>query len=222
MNISEALLARKSVRAFTDQAVTKDQIDTILKLAGTAPSGVNTQPWNVAVVTGEAKKRLQARMMTAAESGESSSIEYQYYPGEWREPYKSRRKACGLLMYSTLGITREDVERQKAQWHANYRAFDAPVMLLFFIDKFLTEGSFMDYGMFLQSVMLAALDQGLTTCPQAALAEYPHIVRDELGYDDSVTLLCGMALGYEDRDALVNSYRTSREPLDQFVRFFRD
>lgn len=220
MHVSEALLARKSVRAFTDQEVTIEQVETILKLARTAPSGVNTQPWNVAVVTGEAKKRLQGRMMEVAEAGEGSSIEYQYYPGEWREPYKSRRKECGLLMYSTLGITREDKERQKEQWHANYRAFDAPVMLLFFIDKFLAEGSYMDYGMFLQSVMLAALDQGLATCPQAALAEYPHIIRDELGYDETVIPLCGMALGYEDEGALVNSYRTPREEVETFARFF--
>jgi len=123
-------------------------------------------------------------------------------------------------MYSTLGITREDTERQKQQWFANYRAFDAPVMLLFFIDNFLTEGSYMDYGMFLQSIMLAAVDEGLATCPQAALAEYPHIVREELGYDDSTILLCGMALGYEDTDATVNSYRTEREPVDQFTQFF--
>lgn len=220
MNVAEALLARKSVRAFTDQAVSKQQIEALLSVARYAPSGVNTQPWQVAVVTGDAKTRLENKMVAVAESGEKSSIGYQYYPGEWRDPYKSRRKACGLLMYSTLGITREDTERQKAQWYANYRAFDAPAMLLFFIDKDLAEGSFMDYGMFLQSIMLAAVDAGLATCPQAALAEYPHIVKEELGYDDSVTLLCGMSLGYEDTEELVNSYRTPREEIDTFTRFF--
>jgi nitroreductase len=220
MNVAEALLERKSVRAFTDAPVSKEQVQKILNVARCAPSGVNTQPWQVAVVMGDAKQRLQDEMVAAANAGEKSSIEYQYYPGEWRDPYKSRRKACGLLMYSTLGITREDTERQKAQWFANYRAFDAPVMLLFFIDSDLAEGSFMDYGMFLQSIMLAAVDQGLATCPQAALAEYPHIVKKQLGYDESVTLLCGMALGYEDKAALVNSYRTPREDIGAFTRIF--
>jgi nitroreductase len=220
MNVAEALLARKSVRAFTEQAVSQSQINQLLRLASTAPSGVNTQPWQVAVVMGGTKQRLQDSLLAAAEAGEPSSIAYQYYPGEWREPYRSRRKACGLVMYSTLGITREDSERQKQQWFANYRAFDAPVMLLFFIDSQLAEGSFMDYGMFLQSLMLAAVDQGLATCPQAALAEYPHLVQNVLGYDDSVTLLCGMALGYEDKDAIVNSYRTDREAVETFTQFF--
>jgi nitroreductase len=220
MNVAEALVARKSVRAFTDDMVSKEKITELLTLAGCAPSGVNTQPWRVAVITGEVKQRLQEKMVAAAEAGEKSSIAYQYYPVTWREPYKSRRKACGLLMYSTLQITREDTERQQQQWFANYRAFDAPVMLLFFIDKDLAEGSYIDYGMFLQSLMLAAVGQGLATCPQAALAEYPHIVKEVLGYDDSTTLLCGIALGYEDETALVNSYRTSREDVSTFTQFF--
>jgi nitroreductase len=220
MNVADALRARKSVRAFTDAPVSKAQITQLLDVARCAPSGVNTQPWQVAVVTGETKQRIEQRMLAAATAGEKSSIAYQYYPGEWREPYRSRRKACGLLMYSTLGITREDTQRQQQQWFANYRAFDAPVMLLFFIDSDLAEGSFLDYGMFLQSIMLAAVDQGLATCSQAALAEYPHIVREELAYGDSLTLLCGIAVGYEDETAVVNSYRTEREAVSEFTKFF--
>ena len=222
MDVASALQCRKSVRAFTQQTVSDDQITSILNVARCAPSGTNTQPWHVAVMTGKAKQRLENKMMAAAESGETSSIEYQYYPSEWREPYRSRRKACGLLMYSTLGITREDSERQQQQWFANYRAFDAPVMLLFFIDRHLTEGSYMDYGMFLQSIMLEAVSQGLATCPQAALAEYPHIVREELSYDETKLLICGMALGYEDSNAKVNSYRTEREEVNNFTSFFRE
>lgn len=220
MDVITALQSRKSVRAFTSQSVSEKQITTLLNAARFAPSGVNTQPWQVAVVAGESKQRIQDRMLAAADAGEPSSIEYQYYPTEWKDPYRARRKACGLLMYSTLGITREETEKQKQQWFANYRAFDAPVMLLFFIDSRLTEGSFMDYGMFIQSVMLAAVDQGLATCAQAALAEYPQIVREELGYDDSVTLLCGTALGYEDKTAIINSYRTERESVNSFTHFF--
>ncbi|MGB1311892.1 MAG: nitroreductase, partial [Leucothrix sp.] len=153
-------------------------------------------------------------------SGNKGKAEYQYYPGEWVEPFKSRRKACGLIMYKTLGIERGDTERQMDQWAANYRSFDAPVTLYFFIDRPMETGSYMDYGMFLQSVMLAAVDQGLATCPQAALADYPEIIRAELGYSDDKVLVCGMALGYEDKDAIVNSYRTGREEVESFTEYF--
>ncbi|ODS23286.1 nitroreductase [Candidatus Endobugula sertula] len=222
MNVSETLLARKSVRAFTSEAVTTTQIRQILNVSRCAPSGSNTQPWQVAVLMDQAKQRLQQKILSAAQAGEKPATEYRYSPEKWEEPYHSRRRACGLLLYSTLNISREDKQRQQEQWLANYRAFDAPVMMLFFIDRQLAEGSYMDYGMFLQSIMLAAQDCGLATCPQASLAEYPHIVREELGYDNSTILLCGMALGYEDKSALVNSYRTERESLETFVQFFAE
>lgn len=220
MKVSSALEARKSVRAFTSQCVEKSIVQELLRLAGHAPSGVNTQPWEVAVVTGKSKKRLQQAIEGEARKGTPNSLEYKYYPDEWIEPFKSRRKACGLAMFSTLGITREDKERQLEQWMANYRAFDAPVMLLFFIDEVLETGSYLDYGMFLQSIMLAALELGLTTCPQAALAEYPSVVREQLHYPTSKKLICGMALGYENKDALVNSYRTDRLSVEEYTLFF--
>lgn len=222
MQVADALLSRKSVRAFTDEPVSKEQITQLLELARNAPSGTNTQPWQVAVLMGEKKTRLQNRILETAGSGQEHNMDYQYYPTEWVDPYLSRRKACGLLMYSTLGITREDKERKIQQWFANYKAFDAPIMLMFLIDSILEKGSYMDYGMFLQSIMVAAVGCGLATCPQAALAEYPDVVRDELGYDDSVTVLCGMAVGYEDKGAIINSYRTEREEVDSFTRFFVD
>ena len=124
-------------------------------------------------------------------------------------------------MYATLGIAKEDKPRQIEQWKLNYRAFDAPVVLYFFIDSSLEKGSYLDYGMFLQSVMLSATEKGLATCPQAALAEFPSIVKDELDTPENMLLLCGMALGYEDKEALINSYRTPRISLDAFVTFHR-
>jgi len=220
MNVLEALEIRKSVRAFLDKPVEKTQINKILDAARYSPSGVNTQPWQVAVVTGQAKKTLQEKIEASFRGGNKGKAEYQYYPGEWVEPFKSRRKACGLLMYKTLGIKREDTERQADQWAANYRSFDAPVTLYFFIDRRMETGSYMDYGMFLQSVMLAAVDQGLATCPQAALADFPEIIRSELGYSGDKVLVCGMALGYEDKEAIVNSYRTHREAVESFTEYF--
>ena len=220
MNVIDALKHRKSVRAFTDKAVTDKTIHSLLDAARHAPSGTNTQPWQVAVVQGDKKIDLQEKIETAFRGGDRGKAEYNYYPEEWVSPYKERRKECGLLMYTTLDIKREDKERQIDQWAANYRAFDAPVMLLFFLDSIMDKGSFMDYGMFLQSIMLAAEDLGLATCPQASLADYPHIIKPELGYADDTLLLCGIALGYEDKDAVVNSYRTSRLDVEEFTQFF--
>jgi len=220
MKVSDALKQRKSVRAYLDQAVEPSKINAILDAARHAPSGVNTQPWQVAVVSGKTKQSLQEKIEATFRGGDKGKADYGYYPTEWKEPFTSRRKECGLLMYKTLGIERTDRERQTDQWAANYRAFDAPVILLFFMDSAMREGSYMDYGMFLQSVMLAAVEQGLATCPQASIADYPEIVKSELGYGDDTVLLCGIALGYEDKDALVNSYRTSREEVDSFTQFY--
>lgn len=221
MNINDALKQRKSTRAFIDQAVDETIIRKILTAASHAPSGVNSQPWQVAVLSGAKKQSLQQKMEAAFRDGQKGKMDYSYYPNEWQSPYSDRRKECGLLMYKTLGITREDKARQMDQWAANYRAFDAPVMLLFLMEDVMEAGSFMDFGMFLQSIMLSAVEAGLATCPQAALGEYPDIVRAELGYEDNHIVMCGMALGYEDTSAVVNSYRTERENIDTFTQFFK-
>lgn len=220
MNVIEAIQKRKSVRAFLDKKVEKEKIELILNSAKHAPSGVNMQPWMVSVVSGKKKKQIEAKVIEFFENGNIEKMDYQYYPPSWEEPYKSRRKETGLLMYKTLGIKKEDKKRQKEQWKANYRAFDAPVVLYFFIDKNLGQGSFLDYGMFLQSIMLAAAELGLGSCPQAALAEFPSIVKKELNINSEKTLLCGIALGYEDKNAPINSYRTDRIQLTDFATFY--
>lgn len=220
MEVKQALVARKSVRAFLDKPVAQEIINKVLERAKTAPSATNTQPWQVAVVTGKTKDILSQKMEAAFYSGERGKMDYQYYPIEWQGVYKARRQACGLLMYSTLNIKREDKKQQADQWAANYRAFGAPVMLLFFMDKIMEKGSYIDYGMFLQSVMLAAVEEGLATCPQAALAEYPQMVKKVLGYPQESVLMCGMALGYEDENALINTYRTTRKEMNSFVKYF--
>ena len=220
MDVKQALVERKSTRAFLDKAVDRKIIDRILDAARHAPSGANTQPWQVAVVTGESKKQLQQKIEQAHRNGEKPKMDYQYYPLNWEEPYKGRRVACGIQLYKALDIEREDKQARIDQWAANYRAFDAPVMLLFFIDAVMEKGSYMDYGMFIQSIMLSATEEGLASCPQAALGEYPQIVKQTLGYPDENILICGMALGYEDPSASVNSYRTPREEVGAFARYF--
>ncbi|WP_438970264.1 nitroreductase [Methylophaga sp.] len=221
MNVSETIIQRHSVRRFLDKNVTSDQVVQLLDIARHAPSGANTQPWQVAVLSGEHKTNLTQQIVTAFEKGETDTPDYEYYPTAWQEPYLSRRRACGLQLYQSLGIERKDRPAQKAQWAANYRAFDAPVMMLFWMEGVMQTGSFMDFGMFLQSLMLAATDAGLATCPQAALAEYPNIIKPALNISDDAILLCGMALGYEDTSAPVNHYRTAREAVDSFTHFYK-
>ena len=220
MNIIEAITQRHSTRAFLDKSVSIEHVNQILTTARHAPSGANTQPWQVAVVSGQSKKELEQLIEQAFYASTESKSDYQYYPVTWKAPYKTRRNNCGIQLYSALNIAREDKDQRKAQWAANYRSFDAPVMLLFFMDAEMETGSFLDIGMFLQSIMLAALEYGLATCPQAALAEYPQLVKQFLDYPDNSILICGMALGYEDSQADVNSYRTPREDVANFTRYF--
>lgn len=221
MDVKQALQERKSTRAFEARAVEEEKIRAVLDAARHAPSGVNTQPWKVAVVSGEKLQQVTSAMESAFRGGQKGKMDYQYYPLEWQGDYKERRKACGLQMYQTLEIGREDKERQMDQWAANYRGFDAPVILFFLMDGVMETGSFLDYGMFVQSVMLAAQEQGLATCPQAALAEYPEIVKQQLGYAEDTVLIAGMAMGYEEKGALINSYRTPREEVDGFATFYQ-
>ncbi len=217
MDILEAIRTRHATRAFLDQPVSHATVEAILDAARWAPSGVNAQPWEVAVVTGETKRRITEAIIAARDAGTPEDPDYSYYPEQWNEPYKSRRKASGLALYQALGIGRDDIEGRKAAWYRNYHFFDAPAGLLFFIDAQLAKGSWVDMGMFLQNVMLAARAHGLATCPQAALAEYPGIVREILAVPADKLLVCGMALGYEDPAAPVNRYRTEREPVTGFT-----
>ena len=220
MDVTTALKTRKSVRAFEKRPLGQRTIYEILDAARHAPSGVNMQPWEVAVVSGDAKARLDEALETAFREGAASSMAYDYYPEVWEEPFKSRRKACGLQMYEAVGITRKDQERQREQWAANFRAFDAPTVLFLLIDASLATGAFLDCGIFLQSAMLAATERGVSTCPQAALAEYAEVVKDVLGIDREKVLVAGMAMGYEDTGAAVNGYRTPREAVEDFTLFF--
>ncbi len=220
MNVIEALEKRKSTRAYLPKPVEKEKLVAILRAARHAPSGTNAQPWQVAVVSGKKKAELAGAMENAFRERGEGTMDYHYYPLEWHEPFKKRKVTCGAQLYSALKIDRSDKERRLEQWIANYRAFDAPVVLFFFIDPGMQKGSFLDFGMFIQSIMLAAVEEGLATCAQAALGQYPALVKDFLGYSRDTILLCGMALGYEDKEAPVNNYRTEREEVEVFTRFF--
>jgi nitroreductase len=216
MDVLEAMRGRKSTRAYLDKLVTRATIESILDAARWAPSGVNTQPWQVAVVTGATKEKIGMDMLAARKARQVENPDYTYYPKDWQEPYKSRRKASGLALYAALNIGKDDVFARLKAWNGNYHFFGAPVGLLFFVDRELSQGAWVDMGMFIENVMLAARGHGLDTCPQASLAEYPDIVRGILNIPATRTLVCGMALGYADANAPVNRYRTEREPVSTF------
>jgi nitroreductase len=221
LSIADAITGRYSTRAYLDTPVPRAVLERVLEVAGRAPSGSNIQPWHVWVLEGAAKQRLVDALMAKVRAGQTEPREYDYYPVNWRDPYLSRRRACGFGLYQTLGIPKDDKARQAAQSARNYEFFGAPVGLMFSIDADMEKGSWLDYGMFVQSVMLAARAEGLETCPQAAFAYYPETVKREVGIPASQVLVCGMSLGYPDRSALVNTFRTAREPLDRFVTWVR-
>ena len=220
MEVTEAIRNRKSVRAFLKKPVPDEAITDILECARWAPSGVNSQPWHMAVLAGETKQQVGKTLAKLRADGEKSLPDYQYYPTKIEEPYIARKHACGRALYSALGIERKDIESRKAQWMKNYHCFGAPVALLFFIDTILGKGSWVDAGMFIQNVMLAARGLGLETCHQAALAEYPDVVRNILNIPNSKKLICGMALGYADYDDPSYQYRTEREPVENFTQWY--
>jgi len=212
-----AMRDRRSVRAFLTKDVSLDLIRQILDAARFAPSGVNTQPWKVAVVGKKTRQHLSAAILDARKNNVPQNPDYHYYPEEWFEPYKSRRKACGLALYGALHIQKEDLEKRLVQWNKNYTFFDAPVGLIFYLEARLCKGSWMDVAMFIQNVMLAARCLQLETCPQAALAEYPDIVRQHLNIAKENHIVCGMSMGYADWSHPVNQYRTTREDVDAFT-----
>jgi nitroreductase len=219
MDVLEAIKNRHCIRAFLNKSVDIRDIHTLLETARFAPSAVNTQPWQVMVLAKPIIRQIGDSIIQAKEKDIPENPDYLYYPTEWYEPYKSRRKACGLALYSSVNITLAETEKRKTQWYRNYYFFGAPVGLLFFLDQKLEKGSWIDMGTFIQNVMLAAKGLGLDTCPQAALAEYPDIVRNIVGVTKEKALMCGMALGYADPHAAINQYRTTREPIESFTQF---
>ena len=221
--VDAAITSRHSIRAFLPDAVARDDIERILEVASRAPSGTNTQPWKVYVLTGERKRSLSEAILAAhADPAVSSqhTEEYAYYPREWVSPYIERRRKVGWDLYALLGLTRENKAGMSDQHGRNYRFFDAPVGLIFTIDRIMEQGSWLDYGMFLQNIMVAARGRGLATCPQAAFTQYHRIIQSQLDIPASEMVVCGMALGFADPSKVENTLVTAREPVSGFTRYF--
>jgi nitroreductase len=220
--VDEAIHSRRSLRAFLPTPVPRETIAAILEVSARAPSGTNTQPWRVHVLSGAALAGLSARLCTAYDDPverAAATEEYPYYPTEWRSPYIERRRKVGWDLYSLLGIGKADKARMHVQHRRNYEFFGAPVGLMFTIDRVLQQGSWLDYGMFLQNIMVAARARGLDTCPQAAFNPFHRLIGEYLALRDDETLVCGMSLGHADPAAIENSLVTEREPVSGFARF---
>jgi nitroreductase len=225
LSVDAAILGRRSIRAFRPDPVPRAVVEEILEISARAPSGTNMQPWKAHVVMGAARDALCAAVVAAADaahagtSAEMYEAEYRYYPAQWQEPYIGRRRKVGLDMYALLGIGKGEGAAMHAQHNRNFTFFDAPVGIFFTIDKHLQIGSWLDYGMLLQNVMLAARARGLDTCPQAAWPRFHRIIRTHLGFPESETVICGLALGFADEGAVVNSLVTDRVPLKEWTTF---
>jgi nitroreductase len=221
--VDAAITGRHSVRAFLPTPLARSVVEDILRVAARAPSGTNTQPWRVHVLMGEAREALSQKILAAfndpAERARHQE-EYAYYPTEWRSPYVDRRRKVGWDLYSLLGIGKADKERMHAQHARNYSFFGAPVGLMFTIDRVMQQGSWLDYGMFLQNIMVAARARGLDTCPQAAFTQFHRVIAEHLQLPSEEMVVCGMALGHADPSAVENSLVTERESLDGFAKFW--
>ena len=223
--VDDAIASRRSIRAFKSDPVAREAIENLLAVAARAPSGTNTQPWKVYVLTGSVKRRLSDAIMAVHNdpvAAREHVEEYSYYPQQWASPYIDRRRKVGWDLYALLELTRDDKAGMHAQHGRNYQFFDAPVGLMFTIDRTLQQGSWLDYGMFLQNVMIAARGRGLDTCPQAAFTQYHRIIAEQLQLPANEMLVCGMSLGYADHDRIENSLVTEREPVANFVKFLAE
>lgn len=220
-SVTEAVETRRSIRAFKSTMPPDGVVTQILESAARAPSGTNIQPWNVYVVTGDTRDKLCAAACAAFDDPDAKhEIEVSYYPDKWFEPYLARRRKIGWDLYGLLGIGKGEREKTHAQHKRNYQFFDAPVGLMFTLHRDLATGSWMDYGMFLQNIMLLAREAGLHTCAQAAWSDYHKVVREQLQIDQSEVIVCGMALGYADEAAIENQLVSERAQLSEFVRYF--
>jgi nitroreductase len=228
MSVIELLHARRSVRSYLDKPVPKEVIVDLLRAAARSPSGTNMQPWRVYVLTGEAKNTLSREVLAKRELEPHREKppkpfgEYDYNPEPLFEPFLTRRRTVGFGLYQILGVARGD---RTASWiiaGRNFEFFGAPVGLIFTIDRSLQQGSWLDYGIFLQSLMLAANDVGLDTCAQAAWRHYHDIIRSLLALPNNEIVVCGMSLGYADMDAPANKLVTEREPVEGFASFIEN
>jgi nitroreductase len=216
VDVSEAVSARRSVRAFTPEPVGDDQLRALVADAARAPSGGNLQPWRVFVVNGPSMARLRAFL---ADRPPIDDLEYEIYPRPLAEPYRTNRFRVGEQMYATIGIGRDDKAGRREQFARNDDFFGAPAALFCFVDRSMGLPQWSDLGMYLQTFMLLAVERGLATCAQEYWSVRNQSIREFVGAPDHELLFCGVSIGHEDTASPINSLVSERMPLDQFARF---
>ena len=224
--VDQAIQSRQSIRDFLPTPVPREILTHLLELAARAPSGTNTQPWKVYVLQGASRDTLVDKVCAAGDAIRANpelasqyQEAYDYYPEKWVSPFIDRRRENGWGLYGLLGITKGDKDKMHAQQQRNFRFFDAPVGLMFTLDKVMGRGSLVDYGMFMQNLMVAARGHGLSTCPQAAWNGFANIILPHIGAGPDEMLVCGMSLGYADESALVNTFQTTRVAAESFTHW---
>jgi nitroreductase len=217
LHAEDAIISRRSIRAFQDEPVPEVLMRRILEAARWAPSGSNIQPWKVHVLNGDARKRYTDAILAAEKNGEPRDMEYHYYAPEWREPFLARRRACGFGLYGAMGIERDDRQGRHDAFVSNFKFFGAATGLLFWIPSDLEHGSWLDYGTFIQSISVAARGWGLSTIAQGALGEFPHVAHDMFEIGDDYKLIGGMSIGWPVEDAPVNLFQPDRIDVDEFT-----
>ncbi len=220
--VDDAITSRHSMRAFLPTPIAREDIERMLEVAARAPSGSNTQPWKVYVLTGEIKNRLSSEITKVYQDTtqfEALTEEYRYYPHQWETPYIERRRKVGLDLYKLLGLGREDKAGMHAQHGRNYLFFDAPVGMIFTMDRTMNTGSWLDFGCFLENLMVAARGRGIDTCAQAAFNRFHPVIRRVTGIPESEIVICGLAMGFADHARIENSLISEREPVSGFAKF---
>lgn len=224
--VDHAITTRMSARAFSQRPVPRELVQDILEVACRSPSGTNTQPWKVYVLQGQSRDQLVDKVCQAHDAVRANPElasqyreAYDYYPTEWVSPYIDRRRENGWSLYGLLGIGKGDKDKMHAQHQRNYRFFDAPVGLMFTLDRVMGRGSLLDYGMFLQNIMVAARARGLHTCAQAAWNGFATLILPHIGASEKEMLVCGMSLGWADDTDPVNTLVTPRESVESFTQW---
>ena len=224
--VDHAITTRMSARAFSQRPVPRELVQDILEVARRSPSGTNTQPWKVYVLQGQSRDQLVDKVCQAHDAVRANPElasqyreAYDYYPTEWVSPYIDRRRENGWSLYGLLGIGKGDKDKMHAQHQRNYRFFDAPVGLMFTLDRVMGRGSLLDYGMFLQNIMVAARARGLHTCAQAAWNGFATLILPHIGASEKEMLVCGMSMGWADDTDPVNTLVTPRESVESFTQW---
>jgi nitroreductase len=217
MHVEDAIISRRSIRAFKPDPVPEPLMRRILEAARWAPSGSNIQPWKIHVLNGDSRQKYTDALIAAEERGDDSGMEYNYYAPVWEEPFLGRRRACGFGLYGAMGVTRGDREGRRQAFLSNYKFFGAGTGMLFWIRSTLEHGSWLDYGTFIQSLSVAARGWELSTIAQGALGEYPHVAHEMFSISEDYTLIGGMSIGWPEEEAPANLFQPERLEVDEFT-----